>query len=149
MRALSITGLFLIAFIFSSCSDDDSQTPDNLTLEETTWRLVRFELTGRNIPAADGQDLTLRLGMEIDGQRIAQATADCNQCGCLYTLGPDDSISVPLACTEMYCGDASQGGLFAEMINRATTYSQSNTSLSLTYSSEEESGRLIFAAETE
>jgi hypothetical protein len=147
VRALPTTALILIAAIFLHCSDDDTQRSNTVPLEETTWRLVRFELTGGSIWAPQGQELTLRLGTEIDGQRIAEATADCNQCGCLYTLGPNDSISLPLACTEMYCGDASHGGLFAEMINRATTYCHNNTSLSLAFSSTEESGRMIFAAD--
>ena len=149
MRALSISGLILIAALFFGCSDDDTQTPETVPLEETTWRLVRFDLTSGSIPAASGQEFTLRLRAETDGLRIAEGTADCNQCGGPYTLGPADSISIEFACTEMYCGDDSQGGLFELALNYAMTYSLSDSSLSLAFSSNDASGSLIFAAETE
>jgi heat shock protein HslJ len=149
VRALSISGVLLTAIIFFCSCDDDSQTPETAPLDETTWRLVRFELTGGSIPAAEGQELTLRLAAETGGERIAYAMADCNQCGGPYTLGPDDSISIELACTEMYCGDDSQGGLFAYALNNATSYSHDNTSLQLVFSSDSENGSLIFTMQTE
>jgi heat shock protein HslJ len=141
--------LILIAALFVGCSNDDTQTPETVPLEETTWRLVRFELTGGSIPAAEGQELTLRLVAETGGERIAYAMADCNQCGGPYTIGPADSISVELVCTEMYCGDDSQGGLFELAINHATTYDHDNASLCLEFSNGEENGSLVFTAETD
>ncbi len=141
-----ILSSLLSASLLVCCSNDDTQTPETVTLVKTVWNLHSFALSGVILPADDGQELSFKLETEDSGEGIVIATADCNQCGGLYTLGAGNSISISLGCTEMYCGDDSQGDLFADALSSVASYDLDNVSLRLIFSNKLMSGTLICEA---
>jgi len=148
MSNTRLLAIILFLAISVNCTDKSPTSPSCTPREGTLWRLETFELDTGPIPAAQDQELTLKLLGETDNGYIALAWADCNSCFGEYSIWACDSISLWLSCTEQACGGESQGELFQNALNNTTVYDLDGDALRISFIDDSWRGDLVFRADT-
>ncbi len=96
--------------------DDNVVGPSDVVAH--VWQLVALEQEGSSpVVVPDPSRYTLRL--EQDG-RVA-VRSDCNSCGGSYAIAGTSLTIAPLACTRVFCGEASLDSAFTRALEGTTT----------------------------
>lgn len=92
---------FAVGVIAVGCAGNPVEPSD---VSGREWRLMSIQRFGNNpVVVENPSRYTLRL--DEDGR--AAVRSDCNTCGSSYTLNGSSLKRDPLACTRVFCGDAS------------------------------------------
>jgi heat shock protein HslJ len=109
------------------------------SLRGPLWRLDSFETRDDGIiTVQEPERYTLRF---LDDGEV-EVRADCNACSGLYrAAGSSLTVGPPLACTEVYCGEASLHDAYLEALMSVRSYELEGSQLRLAY----EAGTLRFS----